>query len=371
MLINNTDVFGTATLAIVSLLLSGVFAFPIINLLYKLKILRHFDVDFSALIESRKQKIGTPIMGGLIFILPVLIINAILNWNNLTAVPLLIFASAALLGALDDILNIFGRARKIRSIKRTLKLITVHKSILVRLKLLLVFPWNLYSRAVHVFESNPGKGLFGHEKLLIQIILGALLGYWMYSNLPIAGNLWIPFGLTIDLGILIIPFAIIAMIGMINAVNISDGLDGLSAGMLTPAFAGLLAIAVIEGNEPIAILCASIVGALITYLYFNIPPARVQMGDTGSFAAGALLTAIAFALGKPLLLLIIGLPFIVEFMSTFLQSIFRRLLGRRLLLMAPLHHHLEMLGWGEEKVVMRFWLFALASAVFAVWIYFI
>ncbi|KXK27487.1 MAG: Phospho-N-acetylmuramoyl-pentapeptide-transferase [candidate division WS6 bacterium OLB20] len=373
MLIQTVDVFSLATYALTAMLVTALVAFPIINILYRFRIVRHFDVDFSALIESRKEKAGTPIMGGLIFAVPVIVITVLFNLHEETAIPLFIYIMASMLGGLDDLLNIFGRARKIRSVRRIIRLIRVHKSRLVRVRMLLALPWNAYGRIIHVFESHPGKGLFGHEKLLVQVLLGILLGTWILTVpfLPAAGELWIPLVGGIWLGAAMIPFAAVAMIGMVNAVNITDGMDGLSGGILVSAFAGLLAVALFEGNEPIALLCATVVGALITYLYFNIPPARVQMGDIGSYGMGALLTVVAFALDKPLLLLAFGALFVVEFMSAFTQSIFRRLFGRRLLLMAPLHHHFEMLGWTEEKVVMRFWIFALAAALFGVWLYFV
>jgi phospho-N-acetylmuramoyl-pentapeptide-transferase len=126
----------------------------------------------------------------------------------------------------------------------------------------------------------------------------------------------------------------------------------------------------IAGNIELTLLNATIIGALITYLYFNIAPARVQFGDTGSFSMGAMLTVVGFLSGKVFLLAIIGLPFLVELFSTIIQSLSRRLIGRRVFMMAPLHHHFEMLGWKEEKVVMRFWLFCMIATVIGVWLSF-
>lgn len=373
MLIQTIDVFSVATYALIGMIVTALVAFPIINILYRFRIVRHFDVDFSALIESRKEKAGTPIMGGLIFALPIIFITLLFNLHEQTLIPILIYIAASLLGGLDDLLNIFGRARKIRSVRRIIRLIRVHKNKLARVKHALSLPWNTYGRVIHAFESHPGKGLFGHEKFLVQIILGTVLGVWILTSGVVSdpGLLWIPLTSGLWLGSLMVLFAVIAMTGMVNAVNITDGMDGLSGGLLVATFAGFLAVALFDGNEPIALLCATIIGSLITYLYFNVPPARVQMGDIGSYGMGALLTAIAFALGKPMLLLILGALFVTEFMSAFMQSIFRRVFGRRLLLMAPLHHHFEMLGWTEEKVVMRFWIFSLVAALLGIWMYFI
>jgi phospho-N-acetylmuramoyl-pentapeptide-transferase len=132
----------------------------------------------------------------------------------------------------------------------------------------------------------------------------------------------------------------------------------------------MMLLAVFSYNYPIALLTGSGIGALLTYMYFNINPARVQMGDTGSFALGAFLCILAFAVGKPILLLVAGAPFVIEMLSTILQSISRRLFGKRILQMAPLHHHFEMMGWSEDKVVIRFWIFSLACNILALWLAF-
>lgn len=118
-----------------------------------------------------------------------------------------------------------------------------------------------------------------------------------------------------------------------------------------------------------AILCVTAVGGLSAYLYFNIPPARVQMGDVGSLSLGTLLAVIALEMRLPFLLCFITLPFLLEFTSSLVQGVARRVIGRRILLMAPLHHHFELMGWREEKVVMRFWLFSGFCAVIGLWVY--
>ncbi|MFQ5492646.1 MAG: hypothetical protein ACE5DX_00600 [Candidatus Dojkabacteria bacterium] len=372
-MINGIDTFQVITYIIFSTLLTGVIAFPLIALLYKFDIVRHFDVDFSALIESRKEKAGTPIMGGLMIILPIAFMNLIANFDTFTDIPIVIFVLSALLGGIDDVLNIYGKARKLRPLSRVRKLIAVHKSQFMRFKLVLTYPWAFYSRLVHVFESHPGKGLFAHERLLVQTALGLLLGYWFFTSGVVLdpGFVWLPFIGGINISFLVIPFATFTLVAMTNAVNITDGMDGLSAGILLPAFGGFLVIATLEGNTSMALLTGTVIGSLVMYLYFNVAPARVQMGDVGAFALGSLLTTAAFALDKPILLLAFGLPFVIEIASVVIQSIYRRFFGRRFFRMAPLHHHFELLGWSEEKVVMRFWLFAIASMLLGVWIYFL
>jgi len=358
------------TVMILAVLLSFLLAFPIISFLYKFKIVRNLDVDFSVLIESRKHKVGTPIMGGLIVILTIIILNLILNFHKLTAIPILLFVTLAIIGGFDDILNLFGQKRKVRTLSRTMKLIQVHKQSLTRVKLVFALPWTVFQRVMHIFESNPGKGLFAHERIFFQISTALVFILWFVRVVPEPDTIQFPLLGAISIGILIIPLLLIIFLGLINAVNFSDGLDGLSAGMLLNAYIGFLAIAYFENNTSIAILVATVIGGLITYLYFNIPPARVQMGDIGTYSLGGLLAMIGIILGKPLLIFIICFPFVVEVSSTLLQGTIRRLFGRRLFKMAPLHHHFEMMGWSEEKVVMRFWLFSSICTLFGIWVYF-
>lgn len=356
------------TFVLISSIFSGLLAIPIISLLYHFRVVRKIEVDFSTLIEERKDKYGTPIMGGLIFVIAICIINLIFNLNIYTEIPLYLFAASALLGAIDDLLNIFGQPRKIKTLSRILKLIKVHKSIFVRIFYVLTLPWHLFSAFMHMFESNPGNGLRAHEKILIQTLIGGILGLWVYK--VIGGILWIPILGTFDVGLWIIPITIFIYMATTNATNISDGMDGLASGMGVITILSVMMIATFSFNYPVALFAGSSVGALITYLYFNIKPARVQMGDTGSFALGALITILFFSIGKPFLILIAGFPFVVEISSTIVQSISRRLFGKRLLQMAPLHHHFEMVGWTEDKVVVRFWIISIACNLIALWLSF-
>ena len=358
-----------STFILISAIFSGLLAIPIIALLYKLKVVRKTDVDFSTLIEDRKEKYGTPIMGGIIFIISILLINYFFNFNKYTSVPLHIFFATALLGALDDLLNIFGRQRKIKGLQRSLKLIMVHKNFLVRFKYLLLLPWTAFSAFMHMFESSPGTGLRAHEKLIVQVLLGIIFGYWV-KNI-IGTDLWIPFLGSFNIGDWMIPFATFSFVAMTNAVNITDGMDGLAAGIALIILAAIIPL-LLASNQALEhlIFIGSAIGSLLTYLYFNISPARVQMGDTGSFALGALLTIIFFMVGKPLLLLVFGLPYIIEVLSTIIQSVSRRIFGRRILQMAPLHHHFEMIGWREDKVVIRFWLISIMCCLVGIWLSF-
>jgi len=334
-------------------------------------------VDFTTLIEKRNLKIGVPIMGGLIIIISVTLLNILFNpfrFNNGVYLILFIFILSALLGGFDDILNIYGRERvKPKTLVKVLKLIRVHKSIRKRIFLTLSLPWQVYKSFFYMLGSNPGKGIQAHEKILVQSIAGILLGISLYSfsSRITPGLLWIPLtNIQINIGILLIPFTWFTVLLMTNAVNLADGMDGLAANELIYSFLGFLVIAVIKQDFRIVFLCSTVLGSLIAYLYFNIPPARFQMGDVGSLALGTLLAAVAFILGEPLLLLIISFPFALTLLSVVIQGIGRRMLGRRIFAMAPIHYHFQIkYGWSEEKVVMRFALFGLTCMLIGLWLF--
>ncbi|MBU0975638.1 MAG: phospho-N-acetylmuramoyl-pentapeptide-transferase [Patescibacteria group bacterium] len=355
---------------ILSALISLLISFPIIYFLYKLKIVRLIDKDFTSIIESRRLKVGTPLMGGLIVVIAVLVVNFFLNLNGTTKVPLVVFCISAMLGAFDDVLNIYGRERSVRSITRTIRLARIHASPIMRIFYVVTLPWAAFRWVFYLLGSNPGKGIQSHEKIIVQILAGAIVGWWIYfaTGWHSPGEFWIPGAGSINLGVLIIPFIIFVVVATANAVNITDGMDGLSAGLLLSSFVGFMIVSLILGNVPIALLCASLIGSLAIYLYFNIPPARFQMGDVGSLALGALLAVIAFALDRFLLLPIFGFFFFAEIASVVVQGMARRFLGRRLLKMSPIHHHLEIIGWSEPKIVMRFWILSVFLIVIGVWV---
>lgn len=360
-----------------SAVFSFLIAFPIIKILYKFNITRRMTVDFTTLIEKRNLKIGVPIMGGLIFIVTVLVFNIFFNPyrdNPGLLLTLFIFCLSALLGGFDDVLNIYGRDRaKPKSLSRVLTLIKVHKSATQKIWMIITLPWSAYKSFFYILGSNPGKGIQAHEKILVQSIAGILLGVGLYgfATRAVPGLLWIPIAnINIDIGILIIPFAWVTVLLMSNAVNLADGMDGLAANQLIMSFLGFLFIAVFKHDEKLVFLIATVVGSLMAYLYFNIPPARFQMGDVGSLAMGALLAAVAFILGEPLMLLIICFPFVVVLLSTVIQGLGRRIFGRRIFAMAPIHYHFQIAyGWSEEKVVMRFALFSMFCAIIGLLIY--
>ena len=193
--------------------------------------------------------------------------------------------------------------------------------------------------------------------------VSAVFLYLLYRQGSMTSNLYIPF---VDVTVTIHPivyifFAMFVMVGCVNAVNLTDGVDGLSSSVTLPVMIFFVAAACAKGRTDLALLPAALVGGLIAYLFFNWHPAKVFMGDTGSLFLGGVVCALAFALDMPLILILVGFVYICETMSVILQvGYFKLTKGKRLFKMAPIHHHFEMCGWKEERVVITF---AAVSAV--------
>ena len=326
----------------------------LIRLLYRYKITRRGTFDATL---SIGDKSGVPIMGGLLIILTVACITYFLNWvREFTWMPIGIMLFASLLGGLDDVLNIFGNPRRTRKLSQVWRLIRVHNDWKQRTWLALTFPWSIFKRTALWLGSHPGKGLQVHERLLFQFLAGATAAWWVYFKL---GEQWkdiyVPFHGFVSIGFWIIPLIILFIMFTANAVNVADGMDGLAGGTLIPTFSALMLLSCITGYQEMALLNATVVGALITYTYFNIKPARFQMGDVGSLGLGALLAINAIIINRMMLLPLFGFIFYIELLSVIVQILGRYILGRRIFKMAPLHHHFELRGWSEEKTVMRFW----------------
>ena len=337
--------------------------------LKKFGIVRTDERDFASIIGTRKEKTGTPIMGGIIIVAVIASITILFNWHRETTfVPIGILLLAAILGGVDDLLNIFYKtSRSMKTLGKVLRLIRVHRNTSMRVWYVISFPWHMYKRFFYLLGSHPGRGIQAHEKILVQFSIGLIVAWWLSFKLDWT-EIWIPWAGTFDLGIFIIPVIIFLVMFMANAVNITDGVDGLSAGTLLVAFGAYFIIALQQGSVDMVFLIATVVGALAGYLLFNIAPARYQMGDVASLGMGVLLTAIAFALDRAILLPIIGGIFFIEIGSVLLQTGWRVLFGHRILAMAPLHHHLEIRGWTEARIVMYAWSFGVLLAIFALWL---
>lgn len=296
--------------------------------------------------ESHLQKKGTPTMGGLIIL--VAIIVPILLWADLSNMYLLLIMIATLtmglVGFIDDYLKAFLKFK---------------------------------------------KGLVARYKLVGQISLGLLIGLVIYYHPAFAGlhsNTSVPFfkNLEIDFGILYIPVVVFVLTGASNAVNLTDGLDGLAAGLSGVAFMALAAIAYVSSNvnishylnviylpgtEELAVFCLAVFGAALGFLWYNVYPAQIFMGDTGSLALGSALGTAAVLLKKELLLILIAGVFIAEIVSVIIQTTWFKYTrkkygeGGRVFRMAPMHHHFELQGWHEVKVVVRFWIIGILLAL--------
>ncbi len=303
-------------------IITGVILIPLLRKL-------HFGQSVSLTLGERHlKKNGTPTIGGLIFIIPT-IISLLLLWfrgsmemtSNLMIV-LFVFVSYALLGLADDLLKI-------------------------------------------VFKNN--KGLSIMFKLLMQTVIALVFFYIFIRNGGVpeirisAINLYIYMGWTYGL------FILFLLVGSSNAVNITDGLDGLAGGLSAIAFLayGLIAwnTTWLAGYQEIAIFCFVLIGALLGFLVFNTHPAKVFMGDTGSLALGGSLAAIAILTRHELSLAVVGGVFVIETLSSLIQIIAIRKFHKKIFKMAPLHHHFEKLGWEENDIVKMFWIVGLILAM--------
>jgi phospho-N-acetylmuramoyl-pentapeptide-transferase len=366
---------GTADLAYIVgfTLLGAVIAFcwapSLIEFLRRFNLIKGAKTELSA-IGSHSYKANTPVMGGLLVIITVAFITYFLNWSrSFTYVPMGVMLLSAALGAIDDSMNVFGSERRSRKLKHILTLIKVHRNWKMRVWYAVTLPWTLFKRLSVWFGSRPGKGVFVHEKLILQFIAGSLTAWWIYAKLgPAWHYIYFPFGWNIDAGAWIVPVIIFVVMFTANAVNIADGMDGLAGGMLITTFSSLTLLSWINGFGEVAILNATTVGALVAYTYFNIKPARFMMGDVGSLGLGALLAVNAMAIGETVSLFFLGFMFYIEALSVVVQVFSKYIFGRRLFRMAPLHHHFELLGWSEEKTVMRFWVAHIFFVIFGFWL---
>ena len=218
--------------------------------------------------------------------------------------------------------------------------------------------------------AKPGSELRLKTRLSIISLLAAILGWWFYSKLGVTG-VSIPMDGTLELGLFIIPFYILLTL-VIYASGVIDGIDGLSGGVFSSIFAAYTGIALINGQYDLAAFCATTVGAIMAFLWFNIPPARFWMTETGSMALTLALATVVFmtdTLGEGsgiALFFIVGLPLLATVGSNVLQLAYRKRYGTKLFRIAPLHHHFEAIGWPSYKVTMRYWIISITLAVIGV-----
>lgn len=320
-------IFGSL---ILSFFISLILTPPFIKILLKYKIGKQLRDKAStgeeAIIfkELHAKKSGTPTMGGVIiwgttFI--VIILSSLSTWLNITdnslfnrqetLLPIFTLAATAILGAIDDYMNLKGQGKS--------------------------------------------KGINIKPKFLLLTLFAAVGGWWFYYRLGYQ-SIHIPFAGDINIGLWYIPLFIFIITATSNAVNITDGLDGLAGGLLVMAFMTFAIIAYFKGLFILSALCTVIAGSIVGFLWYNIMPAKFYMGDTGAIALGATLGVIAMMTDSVLVLPLIGFMFVIETISVIIQITSKKLFKRKVFLIAPIHHHFEKLGWHEATVVMRFWI---------------
>ena len=316
-----------AFVVMLSFILSIVLGFLIIPFLKKKKLDQILN---RYLEEAHKKKSGTPTMGGIIFILPTILIILfllllnIIELNYSLIIVLFTFLSYSLIGFIDDYLIII---------------------------------------------KNNNNGLSESSKFVLQLFV-AVIFFYLFMK---AGNeplLWIhTINLRIDIGWLYGLFILFVLVASSNAVNLTDGLDGLAGGLSIIAFLtfGIIAYDTgwLEGYESVALFCFALVGSILGFLVFNSNPAKIFMGDTGSLALGATLGSIAIITRHELLLVLIGIVFVIETLSCIIQRTYYKFTRKRLFLMTPIHHSFEKKGWDEHDIVKLFWIVGLIASLLA------
>lgn len=320
---------------------------PFIQLLYRFRVQRlqqktrdAFDKRTPIFDKFHSSKVGTPVGGGVLVIIitsilaPLTLILMKYFWVPITSVyPLLselkillfTFLSFGILGFIDDIKKTFG--------------------------------WN-------------GSKVFGlrmRHKLGLQLILALIISYWLVFELKI-DILYIPFMGVVHLGWLYIPFAMFVIIAFTNAFNITDGLDGLAAGVLTICLLAFWFLSASILDTTLSVFIALWLGGLLAFLYFNIFPARIFLGDVGSLAFGATLAVVGLILGKTMALVVMGGIFVIEAASSLVQLLGKKYFKRKIFAAAPLHLWLQYHGWPEPKIVQRFWIISIVLAIFGLWL---
>lgn len=323
------------TLGAITFLLVAIWGGPFVEILRRLRVGKQIRETGP---QSHMAKMGTPTMGGILIVVPVVLITLALNLARLVRedltgssilLPLFVLLSFGLLGAIDDIEGIRGL-------------------------------------------REHGEGIRARTKFAAQVVLAmmaALVMAYLRGGFQNANGVYIPlFETFIDLPPAIwIPVAVITIVGFSNAINFTDGLDGLSGIITASAFAAYGVIADLQGQTYLVQFAFIMVGACFGFLWYNAHPAQLFMGDVGSLALGAALGTLALMTGQWLLLPIIAVIPVAEVTSVIMQvSYFRYTHGQRLFRMTPIHHHFELVGWSETQVVQRFWLVGILSAMLGV-----
>ncbi len=336
-------------LLILSFIVISILLVPFVNLLYKIKLQRQkqktrdiFEVRTPIFDKLHAHKVGTPVGGGALVIFTVTVLylivstlgpsfglerTAVYPFKKEVEILIFTFISFGMLGAYDDIRKTFG------------------------------------------LKKDNFWGLRFRYKFLLQLVLAAAIALFLYFQLGI-NIVNIRYFDVINLGILYVPFAAFVIVSFANAVNISDGLDGLAVGLLIICLLAFLILSRAILDTTLSIFLGLWIGALIAFLYFNIWPARIWMGDVGALSFGATLAVCGLLLGKSFALPIIGGMFVVEVASSLMQLLSKKIRGKKIFEVAPIHLWLQNKGWEEPKIVFRFWLAQIMFAVFGLWLSF-
>ncbi len=270
-------------------------------------------------LHAAKFTRNIPTMAGLIFVIAITLVTFVFNLDRKeTWLPLAALVGGALVGLLDDIINLRGSGKGVAGLRSNIKFAMIS-------------------------VIGLGLGWYFFVKLGIDVVHIPFLGDW-------------------TLGWLIVPVFAFVVVAAGNAVNISDGLDGLAGGLAAISYGAFGIIALLQGNFLLAGFCFTVVGGLLSYLWFNIYPARFFMGDVGSFALGTSLGVVAMLTNTLFLLPVVGIVFVIEAGSSLIQIFSKKVFKRKIFISAPVHHHLEAIGWPETKVTMRFWVIATVAA---------
>jgi len=269
-------------------------------------------------LHAVKFKRNIPTMAGVIGVVTVAAVTLAFNFDERTYLPLAALVGGAVVGLIDDIINLRSNGHGVAGLRSSIKFFMI-------------------------------------------VAIGLVLGWYFYTKIDI-DMIQIPFLGAFAVGWLIVPIFAFVVTATANAVNISDGLDGLAGGLLAISFAAFGIIALFQNQLILAGFCFTVIGALLSYLWFNIYPARFFMGDVGSFAFGVTLGVIAMLTNSLFLLPIIGILFVIEAGSSLIQITSKKFFGRKIFQSAPVHHHLEAIGWPETKVTMRFWVIGCIAA---------
>ncbi|MEK9167683.1 MAG: phospho-N-acetylmuramoyl-pentapeptide-transferase [Patescibacteria group bacterium] len=287
-----------------------------------------FDEKAAPIFYSlHKHKENTPTMGGLLIWITVAVVTIVMNLNQArTWLPLFVLVATGLVGAADDLMNIYG------------------------------------------IGPNRG-GLRFRWKLVLYAIIALVGAWWFYSKLG-WNVISIPGLGQMEIGAWYIPLFVLVLVFTTFSANETDGLDGLAGGVMASAFAAFGIIAIVQGKPELAAFCGTVLGALMAFLWFNIYPARFFMGDTGAMALGMTLGILAFLTDTVILLPIIGFVLYLEGFSAVIQIASKKLRGgKKIFLSAPIHHHFEAKGWPEPRITMRFWIISAVSAMTGLFVF--